>query len=107
MGTLKLWPGTWPLLAAAMLRADLREAGVEAERFGQVADFHGLRATYATHLPRGGVNLQAAQALLRHSDPKLRTRTFTKLGVTDLGQAVAGFRLPQLKREAKNGGSDL
>ena len=34
----------------------------------------------------------AAQALMRHSDPKLTAKTYTKLGITDLGAVVS--RLP-------------
>lgn len=81
----RIWPGTWWQRAAGTLRVDLQTAGVEyTEASGRVADFHGLRSTYATLLGRQGVNLQTAQALLRHSDPKLTARTYTKLGVTHL-----------------------
>ncbi len=89
VGQARLWPGTWYTVAAKMLRADLQATGIPHELDGRVTDFHALRATYATNLARLGVNLQTAQALMRHSDPKLTARTCTKLGVTDLGQAVA------------------
>jgi len=93
VGAVRLWPGTWWQKAAAMLRRDLDAAGIDAQADGQVVDFHALRSTYATNLARLGVNLQTAQALLRHSDPKLTARTYTKLGITDLGRAVADLRL--------------
>ncbi len=86
----RLWPGTWWQRAAAMLRVDLAAAGIEYQTPSGRADFHSLRAAYATLLARQRVNLQTAQALLRHSDPKLTARTYTKLGVTDLAGAVAG-----------------
>lgn len=86
-----------------MIRRDLTEAGIDAERHGQRADFHALRSTYATSLARVGVNLQTAEALLRHSDPKLTARTYTKLGITDLAGAVAGLTLPHPKDEAASG----
>ena len=87
----ELWPGTWRYRAAAMLAADLAAAGIPAELDGgRVIDFHSLRCSYATLLARQGVNLQTAQALLRHSDPKLTAKTYTRLGVTDLAAAVAG-----------------
>ena len=89
----RLWPGTWYRRAADMLKADLAEAGIPYEQDGQVFDFHALRAQYATLLGKQGVNLQTAQALLRHSDPKLTARTYTKLGITDLAGAVEGIRL--------------
>ncbi len=53
-----------------------------------------------------GANLQTAQALLRHSDPKLTARTYTKLGVTDLAGAVARVDLgvgPKAGEEAQGG----
>jgi len=51
-----------------------------------------LRVTNATLLAKVGVNFQTAQALMRHSDPKLTAKTYTKLGITDLGAVVS--RLP-------------
>lgn len=98
--TRPLWPGTWYEKAAKMLRLDLEPAGIPyVDASGRVADFHSLRSVYATLLARQGVNLQTAQALLRHSDPKLTARTYTKLGVTDLGKAVAGLDLGLGKRK--------
>ncbi len=89
----RLWPGTWHLRAADMLKRDLARAGIPYELDGQVFDFHALRAQYATLLGRQRVNLQTAQALLRHSDPKLTARTYTKLGITDLAGTVQGVQL--------------
>ncbi len=77
----RLWPGTWWLRAASRLRADLAAAGIKYQTPSGRADFDSLRAAYATLLARRGVNFQTAQALLRHSDPKLTARTYTKLGV--------------------------
>ncbi|GAB6167489.1 hypothetical protein JCM19992_34890 [Thermostilla marina] len=106
VGTVRLWPGSWWQKAAQMLKTDLKAAGIASEVSGQVLDFHALRATYATLLARQGINLQTAQALLRHSDPKLTARTYTKLGITDLGQAVAGLALPQLTEGTKAKGAE-
>ncbi len=97
----RLWPGTWHKRAAEMLRADLAEAGIPYELDGQVFDFHALRAQYATLLGQQGVNLQTAQALLRHSDPKLTARTYTKLGITDLAGTVQGIRLRGADKERR------
>lgn len=76
-----------------MLRADLMEAGIEPEESTGRVDFHALRATFASHLAGAGVNLQTAQVRLRHFDPKLTAKTYTQLGVSDLGQVVRGLRL--------------
>lgn len=54
-----------------MLRIDPAAAGLEANRHGQVVDFHALQANNATNPARLGMNLQTAQALLRHSGTKL------------------------------------
>jgi len=86
-----------------MLRGDLEAAGIPSEQDGRVVDFHALRTTYATSLARLGVNLQTAQALMRHSDPKLTARTYTKLGITDLGQAVARLDVGLPVSAAKSG----
>ncbi len=101
----RLWPGTWHHRAADMLKPDLAQAGIPYERDGQVFDFHALRAQYATLLGRQGVNLQAAQALLRHSDPKLTNNIYTKLGITDLAGAVQGIRLLGAGEEKQAAGS--
>ncbi|MCS7237823.1 MAG: site-specific integrase, partial [Thermoguttaceae bacterium] len=98
----RLWPGSWPQKAARMLQIDLNAAGISPVTPAGRLDFHALRATYATALARAGVNLQTAQALLRHSDPKLTAKTYTRLGITDLGAAVAFLRLTGEKAEARS-----
>ena len=89
----RLWPGTWAERAAHMIRQDLQAAGIETENDSGRLDFHCLRGTYATLLARVGVNLQTAQALMRHSDPKLTAKTYTRLGITDLGAVVSGLQV--------------
>ncbi len=84
----RLWPGTWNERAAKMIALDLEEAGIPVETESGRLDFHSLRGTYATLLARVGVNLQTAQALMRHSDPKLTAKTYTKLGITDFAETV-------------------
>ncbi|MCS7305397.1 MAG: site-specific integrase [Thermoguttaceae bacterium] len=97
----RLWPGTWYQKAAHMIRLDLEAAGINVvNASGQPADFHALRSIYATQLARLGLNLQTAQALMRHSDPRLTARTYTKLGIVDLGRAVS-------RLAASFSGSDL
>ena len=103
----RLWPGTWFTKAAKMIRQDLEAAGIPSETESGRLDFHSLRGTYATMLARVGVNLQTAQALMRHSDPKLTAKTYTKLGVTDLGETVRRLDVavsPHSDREKKTMG---
>ncbi len=96
-----LWPGGWKGRAAFMLRQDLEAAGIPfLDQSGNRADFHALRAFYATQLARLGVNLQTAQALLRHSDPKLTAKTYTKLGIADLGGVVSSLAPPPTGQQA-------
>jgi len=71
-----------------MIALDLQEAGLPPETGSGRLDFHSLRGTYATLLARVGVNLQTAQALMRHSDPKLTAKTYTKLGITDFAETI-------------------
>jgi hypothetical protein len=72
-----------------MLRADLLEAKIDPEDdAGRVVDFHGQRTTFITALARAGVPPATAQRLARHSDINLTLRTYTRLEVTDLAEAV-------------------
>jgi hypothetical protein len=46
-------------------------------------DFLALRTTFGTDLARGGVSLQVAQKLMRHSTPTLTSNVYTVLGRDD------------------------
>lgn len=72
----------------AMLRADLRAAGIEPVVDGKVIDIHALRVSFITHLSLGGVPLVIAQKLARHSDPRLTSNVYTSLGMAELHKAV-------------------
>ena len=50
----------------AMLRADLRAAGIEPVVDGKVIDIHALRVSFITHLSLGGVPLVVAKKIARH-----------------------------------------
>src|SRR5262249_537989 len=70
-----VWPGTWNVDAAEMLRADLEAAGipyaVEGPDGPLYADFHALRHTYLTLGGRAGIDLRTLQELAGHSNPNL------------------------------------
>jgi integrase len=72
----------------AMLRADLRAAGIEPVVDGRVIDLHALRVSFITHLSLGGVPLAIAQKLARHSDPRLTSNVYTSLSLAELHKAV-------------------
>ena len=73
-----VWPGTWQLYAARMVRADLAETDVAG------LDFHSLRTTFITNLARQNVHPRKAQELARHSDINLTMKFYTKLGRDEL-----------------------
>ncbi|HMN97457.1 MAG TPA: site-specific integrase, partial [Phycisphaerales bacterium] len=82
----------WPRLedAGGMLRADLRDAGVEiALAPGERVDFHALRGTLGRWLADAGVGIAHAQRILRHSSPSLTADHYTHLQTEDLA-AVGG-----------------
>jgi integrase len=72
----------------AMLRADLKAAGIEPVVGGRVIDLHALRVSFITHLALGGVPLAVAQKLARHSDPRLTSNVYTSLSLAELHKAV-------------------
>jgi site-specific recombinase XerD len=82
----------------AMIRADLKDAGVEAEILGRRVDFHALRVTFISSLARNGVALAVAQKLARHSTPVLTANVYTALDLNDLAKAVES--IPPLATES-------
>jgi len=60
------------------LRADLALAGIaHKDRAGRYVDFHGLRVSLSTMLAAHKVSPRAAQALMRHTDPRLTANVYT------------------------------
>jgi integrase len=91
----RVFPGTWNLRAADMLKADLRTAKVPyRDERGRVFDFHSTRVQFVTSLARAKVHPRVAQQLARHSDINLTMRVYSKLELDDLGAAVE--RLPSM-----------
>jgi prepilin-type N-terminal cleavage/methylation domain-containing protein len=76
-------------------KADLKAAEVEfINAQGQRADFHSLRHTLATNLARAGTSPRIAMEIMRHSDIKLTTKTYTDAGLLPVSDAV--INLPSL-----------
>jgi integrase len=94
-----VWPGSWASArrGAAMLRADLRDAGVPYIVDGPdgpaYADFHSLRHTFLTSLGKAGVELRVAQLIAGHSSPTITAR-YSHRSLADLADAVK--KLPSL-----------
>jgi len=60
------------------LRADLALADIAAkDEAGRYVDFHSLRVSLSTMLAAHKVSPRAAQALMRHSDPRLTASVYT------------------------------
>lgn len=93
----RVFPGTWNLRAADMLKADLITAKVPyRDERGRVFDFHSTRVQFVMSLARAKVHPRVAQQLARHSDINLTMKVYTQLDLDDLGAAVE--QLPALSR---------
>ncbi len=76
-------------------KRDLVAAGIpflDAE--GKRADLHALRHTYNTRLAVSGVSPRVAMELMRHSEMRLTTKTYTDVSLLPLAAAVQS--LPSL-----------
>jgi integrase len=76
-------------------KADLIAAGIEFINVkGYRADFHSLRHTLATNLARAGTAPRVAMEIMRHSDMRLTSKTYTDAGLLPVADAV--LKLPSL-----------
>ena len=67
----------------------LERAGIaKVDTTGEKLDIHALRHTCASRLARAGVDLNRAQRLLGHSDPKLTAQVYTHVDAEDLRPAI-------------------
>jgi hypothetical protein len=89
----RLWPGAWAEKrhAAAMLREDLKAAGIGYEDDGRVFDFHALRHQFISSLAKAGVHPKTAQELARHSTITLTLDRYSHVGLYDQGAALASL----------------
>jgi len=80
-----------------VFRADLKAAGIEfVDAQGRRAYFHALRHTLATNLAIAGTSPRIAMEIMRHSDIKLTTKTYTDAGLLPVAQNV--FNLPSFNK---------
>ncbi len=84
-----------------IFRADLRAAKIEfLNAKGQRVDFHALRHTLATNLALAGTAPRVAMEVMRHSDMRLTSKTYTDAGllpITDAVTKLASFKESQVK----------
>ena len=73
------------------LRADLALAGIaDKDDAGRYVDFHGLRVSLSTMLAANKVSPRAAQALMRHTDPRLTASVYTDEKLLPLAAELMG-----------------
>ena len=73
-------------------RADLKRANVDyINAKGQRADFHALRYTLATNLALAGTPPRVAMEIMRHSDMRLTSKTYTDAGLLPVWDSVANL----------------
>lgn len=83
-----------------ILDRDLAAAGIpKRDDRGRTVDVHAMRHTFGTHLSKGGVGLQTAQAAMRHSKPELTANVYTDPRLLDVAGALAA--LPSLPLDAQ------
>ena len=71
-------------------KADLKAAKIEfVNAKGQYADFHSLRHTLATNLALAGTAPRVAMEIMRHSDMRLTSKTYTDTGLLPVSDAVS------------------
>lgn len=89
-----------PTRLASWVRSDAVQAGLPTrDGAGRLLDFHSLRVSTGTILARAGVPPAVAQRILRHHDPKLTMKHYTKLALADLTRAVNSIA-PVAEKEA-------
>lgn len=67
----KVWGSSWPEKAWAMVRSDLKEAGIPHKTDEGYFDFHSWRHTYISLLAQSSLQPKMVQDLARHSDIRL------------------------------------
>jgi hypothetical protein len=73
-------------------QTDLKRANVAyINSKGQRVDFHSLRYTLATNLALAGTPPRAAMEIMRHSDMRLTTKTYTDAGLLAVWDKVANL----------------
>jgi hypothetical protein len=91
--TSRIFSGVMPTMKR--FKADLIAAGIEfINAKGYRADFHSLRHTLATNLARAGTAPRVAMEIMRHSDMRLTSKTYTDAGLLPVADAV--LKLPSL-----------
>jgi integrase len=89
-----------PIPQAETLRADCEKCAIESDWTRARIDFHSLRVSFVTGLDEVGANIQKAQKLARHSDPRLTSNIYTKHGLAELSAEVNKLGAKIKRRQA-------
>jgi integrase len=88
------------------LRADLALAGIAyKDEGGRYVDFHSLRVSLSTMLAAHKVSPRAAQALMRHTDPRLTAAVYTDERLLPLAAELQN--VPAIPLREESGAIDL
>ena len=88
--------------ASRMLKKDLEAVEIPyKDDSGRTCDFHALRATYITHIVKGGASPKIAQHLARHGSIGLTMDVYTHIGLHDAQGALSA--LPHIPGIGNNG----
>jgi integrase len=79
----------FPFVRDELVAQDIELAGVQKIVDGLTCGLHSFRKGLATELARSGVVEGVAQALLRHSDPRLTRNVYTDARLLPLAEAVS------------------
>ncbi len=79
----------FPFVRDELVAQDIEAAGVARMVDGLTSGLHSFRKGLATELARSGVVEGVAQALLRHSDPRLTRNVYTDARLLPLAEAVS------------------
>ena len=87
-------------------KADLKAAGIEfVNAKGQYSHFHSLRHTLATNLALAGTAPRVAMEIMRHSDMRLTSKTYTDTGLLPISDAVS--KLPSFVKDSQRDSQSL
>lgn len=90
---------------AVMIRADLKDAGIEyRDAAGRDVDFHSLRHTCGTNLALANVHPRVAQKIMRHSSIELTMKYYTHVlysSEVEAAEAVRGVLSYTCQKDAQ------
>lgn len=82
---------------------DLNSAGIDRkDKQGRIVDFHSLRHTLATNCARNNVPLRTAMEVMRHSDIRLTTKTYTDASLLPTADAIDSLPKFNINPEIKS-----